>query len=506
VVRTPIDVANRKQLFIDQRFIVESNGIKQTVNQPKLASVAIEPGPAEAWDDGIVGGYGQVFEEDGRLRQYFSCRSARRLAGQFDAGGDASVHLCYAESTDGVRWTKPNLGVFEYNGSRDNNITCPDAGYVMADPKGRPGERYKLMCCAYAQIGAKNIFDALQPDTGGLYFYTSPDGLHWTWRPRRVLGLYPDSANQIDYDERIGKYVAYVRTWPDGFFRPRYTYGRAVGRAELDDPMHPWPYDKVSPGFRPWGPQRIATISKEVPTVLAYPGYADEGHWTDIYNPALVQYPWADDVYLAFPSLNHIEVDSPIPNHSRLEIGLAVSRDGIAWTWPSVDPYIPFGPPDTGRGGMLYMHVGLARRGDEVYQYHMGTDIEHHGQVGKVYGLEGCRNSGRVYRMVQRLDGFVSVDFPGAGGSFTTPPVRFAGRELHLNASAAGGELRVAVQDPSGRPAPGLEADACDVIAKDAVDLRVSWKDPRDLEALSGQPIRLRFQGRSAKLFAFQFR
>jgi hypothetical protein len=154
---------------------------------------------------------------------------------------------------------------------------------------------------------------------------------------------------------------------------------------------------------------------------------------------------------------------------------------------------------------MLYMHVGLVRRGDELYQYHLGADIEHHGQVGKVYGLEGCYNSGRIYRTVQRLDGFVSVDFPAAGGSFTTGPVTFTGRELHLNANAAGGELRVGVQDESGRPLPGLGADVCEAIRGDGVDLKVSWRGQADLAKLAGRPVRLHFAGRSVKLFAMQF-
>jgi hypothetical protein len=504
----PLDVSNRKQLFIDDRFIATAEGIRQIANQPKLASVAIDPGPTGDWDDGFAGGYGQVFEEGGVFRQYFTCRSAEMLAGAFDAGADALEPLGYAESADGVHWTKPKLGLCEYKGSRDNNITCLDWGYVLVDPKAEPDARYKLLCCAYVEIGAKNIFDALDRHKGGMYFHTSPDGLRWTWRPKRVLPLYPDSLNQIDYDRRIDKYVAYVRTWPGGFCRGgSRTYGRAVGRIELDDPMQPWPHEEVQPGFKPWGTERISGVSTEVPTVLTYPGYADEGHWTDIYNPAVVQYPWAEGAYLAFPSLNHFVPDSKIPNHSTLEIGMAVSRDGVAWKWPSTGPYVPFGPPGSGRSGMLYMHVGLIRAGDEIFQYHFGADIHHHGQAGKVHGLEGCRNSGRTYRTVQRLDGFVSVDFPSAGGAFTTPALRFTGRELRLNVNAAGGAVRVAIQDESGRPLlAGFGADACDAITDDAVDSPVSWRGKAGLASISHRPVRLHFQGRGSKLFAFQFK
>jgi hypothetical protein len=533
----PIDVSNRKQLFIDERFIAASENVHLTANQPVLAgchahglamsmsaqslsaakhghasvamaptSVAIEPGVAGDCDDGSAGSGGRVFQDGGIFRCYFNCRSAEMMAGKFDAGGDAMMPLGYGESTDGVHWVKPKLGLHDWKGSKANHLTCLDWGDVMIDPHAAPEARYKLLCCAYSQIGAKNIFDALDLHKGGMYFYTSPDGLRWTWQPRRVLPLYPDSQNQVDYDERLGKYVAYIRTWPRGFFRAGMTYGRAVGRIELDDPMQPWPHQPADPEFKPWGKERIAGVSTEVPTVLAYPGYTDDGHWTDIYNPAVVRYPWAEEAYLAFPSLNHYVHDSKIPNHSTLEIGMAVSRDGIAWNWPSTEAYIPFGPAGSGRSGMLYMHVGLIRAGDEIYQYHFGTDIQHHGQVGKVYGLEGCRNSGRVYRTVQRLDGFVSADFPAGGGALTTPAMRTGGRELRLNVNAAGGALAVAIQDESGRPLRGLGIDDCYAVTANSVDSAVSWRGSTDLASITSQPIRLCFHGQATKLFAFQFR
>ena len=35
---------------------------------------------------------------------------------------DRIVSLCYAESEDGVNWTKPNLGITNWKGSKENNI------------------------------------------------------------------------------------------------------------------------------------------------------------------------------------------------------------------------------------------------------------------------------------------------------------------------------------------------------------------------------------------------
>ena len=39
---------------------------------------------------------------------------------------------CYAESRDGVNWSKPNLGLFEFNGSKDNNIVLDGLGHIAS--------------------------------------------------------------------------------------------------------------------------------------------------------------------------------------------------------------------------------------------------------------------------------------------------------------------------------------------------------------------------------------
>ena len=64
--------------------------------------------------------------------------------------------LCYAESEDGFAWTRPELGLFEFQGSARNNIcrrgpAAPRAS-TFVDPSAPPAERYKRIgnctpCC-----------------------------------------------------------------------------------------------------------------------------------------------------------------------------------------------------------------------------------------------------------------------------------------------------------------------------------------------------------------------
>jgi hypothetical protein len=91
-------------------------------------------------------------------------------------------------------------------------------------------------------------------------------------------------------------------------------------------------------------------------------------------------------------------------------------------------------------------------------------------------------------------------------GRLTTRPLRFAGRELHLNLDASRGEARVAFLDADGRPLPGFSAEDCRPICADSLDHVVAWGDDSDLAALAGKEIQVQFSLRQAVLYTWQFR
>jgi hypothetical protein len=275
-----------------------------------------------------------------------------------------------------------------------------------------------------------------------------------------------------------------------------------VGRIELDDPMAPWPYREIPDPFLTGGSEAIATLSREVQTVLAYPGYDRPGNWTDVYTPAVMRYPWAEDAYFAFPSLNRYNPDSALRNHSTLDIGMAVSRDGTDWTWPSLDPYTVDGEGESAGQPMRFMLYGALRVGDQIYQYYHAGRIEH-GALRRT-DPDDLPGSGSVYRAVQRLDGFVSIDFGSAGGTLETQAFVAPGEELHLNVDAKAGEGKVGVMDESGAFLAGCGLEDCDRISVDAVDHRVTWRGRRAMEAMKGRAIRLVFGMHGAKLFSFR--
>jgi hypothetical protein len=111
---------------------------------------------------------------------------------------------------------------------------------------------------------------------------------------------------------------------------------------------------------------------------------------------------------------------------------------------------------------------------------------------------------GRRYRL--RLDGFVSVNAPLAGGEFVTKPFTFAGKQLEINyATSAAGQIRVELQDGDGKAIPGLALDACEPIWGDHVSRIVKWKSGDDVSAYAGRAVRLRFEMSDADLFSICF-
>jgi hypothetical protein len=274
---------------------------------------------------------------------------------------------------------------------------------------------------------------------------------------------------------------------------------RKIGRVEMDDITKPWPLARLEKPFYIWGADKIPVASYEVPIIFGYDEHDPPN--SDHYSPACVQYPWADQAYFMFPSPYRHFPEPPIGrfgNDGLVDIQMAVSRDGVAWTRLSREPYVALGTDEEVDSRQMYMAVGMVRRGNTIFQYYGGSRTSH-GQLPI--------QPGSICRLQQRLDGFVSADAPLEGGEFTTPPLVFSGKQLVLNINASAlGICTVEILDEQGRVLPGFSRATCEEVDGNHVEKAVSWRGQTDLSALSGQAVRLHFVLRACKLFAFQFR
>lgn len=104
-----------------------------------------------------------------------------------------------------------------------------------------------------------------------------------------------------------------------------------------------------------------------------------------------------------------------------------------------------------------------------------------------------------------RKEGFVSLHAPARGGGVVvTRLLKWPGGNLLVNASAAGGELRVRVSTKHRETIQGLDYPDCTPTKGDKVAHPVAWKS-RSLDDLKGQEIRLEFcLPNDADLYAFR--
>ncbi len=470
----PLDIGNRRQLFIDKRFIAESRGIALNVNPPLRRIPVITP--QRPWEAGYVGGYLSVLEHEGVFKMWY-----------YGVPKKGSPRLCFAQSADGVGWERPNLGRVEFEGRRDTNIVLQQfrEGAVFLDPVAEPARRFKTL----SAFGGRRPSVLGTHSNGTLTLLASPNGLDWK-EEVEVLPFFPDSHNNLFWDPRIGKYVAYLRGW-----NPL----RVVVRAEIerDAIMKPWPFTRsTNPRYLwrvfPWGGDWPPTPSTEFPAVLACDERDPEG--SDVYTPNVNLYPWADDAYFAFPAMfRHTKPkgEEKVPVAGILETQFAASRDGIRFERYDRKPYYPGGLPGDADTHGSYTGLGMLRRGSEIFMYYTGTTLDH--------GAATEREPNAVYLAAQRLDGFVSADAGLDGGEIATPLVTFRGEQLQLNIdTGAMGTAWVKLESADGRE---IESDR---ILANHTHHPVRWRTGSPSE-FQGKPARLRISMKRARLFAFQF-
>ena len=159
---------------------------------------------------GIFGAGGVIYDETDKLWKAW-----------LQVGEHATKPGCgYYTSEDGIQWERPNLGIIEFNASRDNNLvvsreTLPDYGCCVCafkdtiDP--HPQGRYKLFmsCKDWKMWDDPNITDK----TRAKYYQiaSSGDGTHW----RFGEPFQHDGTADVGFmciDEEAGKYRWYKRT------------------------------------------------------------------------------------------------------------------------------------------------------------------------------------------------------------------------------------------------------------------------------------------------------
>ena len=456
-----IDIGDRRELFVD-RYVIDT-----LINAELQLHRPHREGPALQFDlpwEGPFSGYVAVLQDSELYRMYY--RGLPRVSTE----GVSYAVVCYAESRDGIEWTKPLLGLHDVEGTRDNNVILAYAPQFCSNfapfVDTRPG------------VPADQRFKALAGnDSTGLVAFVSPDGIHWRrLRDEPLLrdGMF-DSQNVAFWSEHEQRYLCYFRTWTG----EGYTGFRTISRATSKD-------------FLTW--------TETVP--MSFGGTPQE----HLYTNATIPYARAPHIYLSFPKRFFPEkaalspreaeplVENPKYRVASSDAVFMTSRGGSSYDRMFMEAFILPGP--SLRDWVARDNtpaLGIIRGNDrELYLYRMS----HYAQP-----------TSHVTRYSLRVDGFVSVHAAYEGGELITRPLTFSGRELEINyASSPAGGVRVELTDQSGTPIPGYSIDACPEMIGDRIEHIVTWDLGSDVSGLRGRPVRLRFVLRDADLFSFRFK
>ena len=373
--------------------------------------------------------------------------------------------ICYAESEDGLRWVKPNLGQVEFRGSRANNaILLPDAKIegvqvLRDDDDPDPKRRYKM------------VYNPHDGNDWTIRTATSPDGVRWTARPDFAMTWFVEQASFI----RHGDFWI-VHGQP-------HDYGEGGGRRGRQG------YAWLSPDFSRW-----LTAAAEAFTLPEPANHSDRGP----------KKPY-DQVHLGVgaASLGTVAVGLYGVWHHRgwgeggtsCDLGLVVSNDGIHFREPVKrhvfisqhdSPVTPV--PGKNYPTILCQANGILNVGDE-------TRIYHGRWRNATYGADYYGEIALASLPRDRWGALGLVPGAEEGEVWSAPVVVPAGDcGLRSTARARAG-MRVDIADARFSPLARFSAAAAGSVAADGLESAVTWPGG-GLGDSRGAPVRLRVRMR----------
>lgn len=461
-----VDLGSRRELFVD-RFLIDSmRGAELRLHEPRDEGVVLRFD--EPWE-GIHCGYSTVIRDGDRFRLFYRGMPADVV------DGTAGEVTCEAESNDGLRWTKPKLGLFEVRGTKENNVVLAGdppfshnfSPFLDSRPDCPPDQRYK----ALAGISKS-----------GLVAFVSADGLRW--RKLRDTAVIPekapfkfswmfDSQNVAFWSAAEKKYVCYFRVW-EGV--------RRIARTESSD-------------FVTWSD----------PVLMSQMTDGQPSPTEDLYTNQTDPYFRAPHLYVAVAARfvpGRQAISDEEANALKVAKGfekdvsdavLMTTRGGSAYDRTFLTSFIR---PGIGARHWVsrnnYPALGIVQTSPTEMSLYVNQDY--------------AQPTAHLQRYSLRLDGFASVQAPYAGGELLTKPLKFSGDRLELNfATSAAGSIRVEIQDAAGEPVRGFAAGDCVEIVGNEIARVIRWKNGADVSSLAGKTVRLRFVMKDADLYALRF-
>jgi hypothetical protein len=407
---------------------------------------------------------------------------------------------CYAESDDGITWTKPMLGLHHWDGQDTNVVMVGNGGYsdrycnsvVVDDRDPDPTRRYKM-----------SYFDFAEDRWGGapgLHVAFSPDGIHWTVpdisMPRQpiyyagyenevpfpndpespghwITPLSSSDARDVFYDEAREEFVDYGKMWLDG---PGGKTGwkHAMGRTASKDYLN-------------WSKPELVLTPDD-----------DDPPWVDFHTTPVFRHA---ECYICLAQILNRAIRGGV-----IDIEMFVSRDGFDWKRPFRDDFwLRNNNGKQFESGSIFTNSTPVILDDEM-RFYYGAYSE------GATGADNTLHTGGIGMATLPRDRFAGIrtlavsDQPTLSeplhdiGHVTLKPMDLSSTSLTLNADATDGEIRVELLDADGYRVKGFTYDDAVPITGDSLRHEVRW-NTRDMSDVRGE-FMVRIHLRGAEVFA----
>lgn len=515
---------DRHILFIDDNDVLYRSGTKRVFHPANSNPTNPVIREDRAWEMAI--GWTSVLRhpETGKYQLWYQAYGGGR-----DPRKTHKCVVCYAESDDGITFTKPNLGLYDFDGVRSGEGMIKDTNIVLLGSGGYgdryansvlyeaeesdPEKRYKMLYTDFSE----------EPDGKewpGFHAAFSPDGIHWTKSDRNPLnrtayggrGLQPPFSDEEVTTEKWEEKKQFTRkTWAlpltmsdaaDVLFDPQSQSYVAYGKAWIQGPAGglAWKHAMArveSTDFLTW--------SK--PQIVSWPDDLDppntEFHTVPVF--------YHKGCYFALNQILSARGEAIGANADAMHIELMTSRDGFRWERPFREqPFIASREQAFSNGG-IFTNSTPVILDDEIRFYYGGYNS---GAIGGGARLKDpSQQSGVGFATIplDRFAGIRPVEISAQStlkrplknlGQITLKPLSLGEVcEIVLNADANEGSVRVELLNEDGFRVRGFSKEDCVAITGDSLTHRVAWNESALADLEPGNYL-LRLHLENAEVFA----
>lgn len=482
------DETQARTLFaFDQVSIPFTENLRIKMRTPKKhpANPVVRRGPPGSPDSWAVQFYGSIIRVGESYRMWYVAAGDDRL--DRSQPRSAPWRVAYAESKDGVHWTKPHLGLVDYRGNKNNNLVKFDTGplgilnvKVLHEPEAPSPERYKMS--AHVWFSKKSG----GPRFGTLALFVSPDGLNWT----SINGAKPVEA-ELTREDMVLPWTHYepaggLYKW-EGLY---YTSGQNAFMAAK--PYHGRVTRSfVSGDFRTWEPASAVGHVRPAQNILLGPGKSRDGEQSheglSVWNRG--------NVLLGVSGIWHGNLEW---SGVTIDLGFTLSNDGVSFRNPAHEwVFIERGKDNEWDQGGLLQAQGFENIGDQTFVYYGAWDPR---------GWENSPPRGGVGIVTLPRDRFGDLvidssaigngdyQVPDAAGSFLTAPLSSKGeQEFYLNAEGLGSDaaLKIELLRSDLQMIPGYSGKDAAVVRQNGFQTPIQWRGKKTAKKL---PERIRIR------------